>query len=60
MTETAEQTGLHRVSLYKMLDESGNPELRSVDKILHVVGLRLAVVSNSDGRAESHLRDWRW
>lgn len=43
VAETADQAGLNRVSLYKMLSETGNPELRSIEKILHVLGLKLKV-----------------
>ncbi len=39
----AQQTGLNRETLYRTLSEKGNPELASLDKLLHAVGLRLAV-----------------
>jgi len=41
----AEKTKLNRESLYKMLSERGNPELRSLDALLHALGFRLAVAS---------------
>jgi probable addiction module antidote protein len=41
--ELAQQTGLNRESLYRTLSEKGNPELASLDKLLHALGLRLAV-----------------
>jgi probable addiction module antidote protein len=43
MTETAERAGMNRVSLYKALSETGNPELRSVVGVLHAIGLKLEV-----------------
>ncbi len=43
MTTLAQQTGLNRETLYRTLSEKGNPELASLDKLLHAVGLRLAV-----------------
>ncbi len=43
----ADLTGLNRQQLYRTLSENGNPELRSLSKILGVSGLRLAVVAKS-------------
>jgi probable addiction module antidote protein len=43
MAQLAEKTKLNRESLYKMLSERGNPELRSLEALLHALGLRLAV-----------------
>ncbi len=39
----AQQSGLNRETLYRALSEQGNPELTSLDKLLHAVGLRLAI-----------------
>jgi probable addiction module antidote protein len=39
----AQQSGLNRETLYRTLSDQGNPELTSLDKLLHAVGLRLAV-----------------
>lgn len=41
----AEKAKLNRESLYKMLSERGNPELRSLDALLHALGFRLAVTA---------------
>jgi probable addiction module antidote protein len=41
--DPAQQTGLNRESLYRTLSEKGNPELASLDKLLHTLGLRLAI-----------------
>lgn len=43
MTEVARKAKLGRESLYKALSESGNPELQTVNKLLHAMGLRLSV-----------------
>ena len=48
MSKLAEATGLNRESLYRMLSGKGNPELRSLDRLLHALGLKLAVEADSD------------
>ncbi|WP_455378077.1 addiction module antidote protein [Petrachloros mirabilis] len=45
--QLAEKANLNRESLYKMLSERGNPELRSLDALLHALGFRLSVTSAS-------------
>jgi probable addiction module antidote protein len=44
----ADRTGLNRQQLYRTLSENGNPELRSLSKILGVSGLRFAVVAKTN------------
>jgi probable addiction module antidote protein len=39
----AAETQLAREALYRLLSAQGNPQLASLDKILHALGLRLAV-----------------
>ncbi|MBA3964536.1 MAG: putative addiction module antidote protein [Nitrospirales bacterium] len=46
MAQLAERTKLNRERLHKMLSERGNPELRSLDALLHALGFRLAVTAN--------------
>ncbi len=46
VAQLAEKTKLNRESLYKMLSGRGNPELRSLDALLHALGFRLAVTAN--------------
>jgi probable addiction module antidote protein len=46
VAQLAEKTKLNRESLYKMLSERGNPELRSLGVLLHALGFRLAVASS--------------
>ena len=43
MTQIARNTGLNRENLYRVLSEDGNPVLNSLEKLLKVLGLRLAV-----------------
>lgn len=51
VARTADLTGLNRQQLYRTLSENGNPELRSLSKILGVSGLRFAVVVKNNKRA---------
>jgi probable addiction module antidote protein len=46
VAQLAEKAKLNRESLYKVLSERGNPELRSLDALLHALGFRLAVTAN--------------
>jgi len=48
MSKLAEATGLNRESLYRMLSEQGNPELNSLSRLLHALGLKLAVEADED------------
>lgn len=41
MTQIARETGLGRESLYKTLSPEGNPELATLLKVVHALGLRL-------------------
>ena len=43
MSKLAEATGLNRESLYRMLSGKGNPQLKSLDRLLHALGLKLAI-----------------
>ena len=47
INELAENTELNRTTLYKMLSEQGNPTLLSLNAVLRVFGLRLAIAKNS-------------
>ena len=42
VTEVAEAAKLNRENLYRMLSNRGNPELRSLDALLHALGFRLS------------------
>jgi probable addiction module antidote protein len=43
MTLLSEQTGIGRTSLYKALSSKGNPELTTLLKVIHALGLQLYV-----------------
>ena len=45
VAQLAEKAKLNRESLYKMLSKRGNPELKSLDSLLHALGFRLAVTA---------------
>ncbi len=49
MKQLAEAATLNRESLYRMLSAQGNPELASLEKVLHALGLRLAVTVETVG-----------
>ena len=46
VAQLADKTNLNRDSPYKMRSERGNPELKSLDALLHALGFRLAVTAN--------------
>lgn len=43
MAVVARKAKLGRESLYKALSDKGNPEIRTVNKVLHAMGMRLTV-----------------
>ncbi len=43
MSEIARETGLGRESLYKALSSTGNPEFKTVQKVVRSLGLKLHV-----------------
>lgn len=43
MAKLARSARVGEKSLYKMLSKTGNPELRTVHKVLHAAGLRIDV-----------------
>ena len=43
ISKLAAATGLNRESLYRMLSGKGNPELKSLDRLLHALGLKITV-----------------
>ena len=44
MTDIAKKAGVTRASLYKSLAESGNPNYKTIHKVVEALGLKLAVV----------------
>ena len=49
MSGVARETGLGRESLYKALSSEGNPELATVMKVMHALGLRFHAAASSRG-----------
>ena len=50
ISEIARLTNLNRENLYRILSTKGNPKLKSLNSVLHSVGLKLAVeVENNAG-----------
>ena len=45
MANVARKAHVGRESLYKTLSENGNPELRTINRLLHAMGLRLSVTA---------------
>lgn len=43
MTDLSKKSGLNRESLYKMLSEKGNPEMKSIKALLNGLGFRLTI-----------------
>ncbi|MEA3240681.1 MAG: addiction module antidote protein [Pseudomonadota bacterium] len=43
LSEIARETKLNRENLYRILSTQGNPKLKSLNSVLHSVGLRLSV-----------------
>jgi probable addiction module antidote protein len=44
MTKLSRISKMNRVNLYRMLKKDGNPELETLETILHALGFRLAIV----------------
>ena len=47
ITKLSEKTNLNRQHLYKSLSEDGNPTIKTLDAILHALGLRLTIIKAS-------------
>lgn len=45
MANVARKAHVGRESLYKTLSANGNPELRTINRLLHAMGLRLSVTA---------------
>jgi probable addiction module antidote protein len=43
ISQVAQEAALNRENLYRMLSPVGNPQLSSLNAVLHTLGLRLAV-----------------
>ena len=49
ISEIAKETSLNRENLYRILSTKGNPKLKSLNSVLHCIGLRLSI------EVENHL-----
>ncbi len=58
MQKLAKKTGFGRESLYRSLSDSCDPRISTVQRVLHAMGLRLAVMPLSE--AELKLVGKRW
>jgi probable addiction module antidote protein len=50
ISEIARQSNLNRENLYRILSKKGNPKLKSLNSVLHCIGLKLAV------EVDNHIR----
>ena len=55
MTQLADEMGISRRGLYKMLSLSGNPELETIQKFISAIGPKLTVAS-IDKKRKSKIR----
>jgi probable addiction module antidote protein len=53
MTQIAKETGLNRESLYSALSPEGNPTLATLLKVIHALGLQLAVKTSREPRIKA-------
>lgn len=61
MARVAKAGGITRPALYRMLSADGNPELKSLTRILHALGFQLAVAkraARSSAFLKSKVADW--
>jgi probable addiction module antidote protein len=54
MGSVAQEAGVNRENLYRMLSGIGNPRLSSLLAVLRALGLRLSVESNKAGKPERY------
>lgn len=45
MSKLSHGAKLNRANLYKMLSKNGNPEIKTLDQVLHMFGLRVAITT---------------
>ncbi len=53
LSKIATRAGLNRQQLYRTLSRAGNPELRSLTRILDATGLQLVVAAKPERRART-------
>jgi probable addiction module antidote protein len=60
ITKVARESSLDRVNIYRMLSGTGNPRLSSLEKILHALGLRLAISVEDANPSPKNVRANQW
>ena len=50
VAKLAEDTDLNRENLYRVLSSKGNPNLSTLNKVLHALGLRISVTIDEEDR----------
>lgn len=53
MSAVAKKAHINRESLYRMLSKKGNPELKSVLNLPHVVGLKISIEPKKSRRSKA-------
>jgi len=53
MSVIAKKAHINRESLYRMLSKKGNPELKNVFNLLHIVGLKISVKPEKKSRSKA-------
>lgn len=44
MKELAQRSGLHRENIYRVFKEGSNPSIKTVDKLIKAMGIRLKMI----------------
>ena len=52
MAEVAEKAGLGRESLYKALKDGASPRFDTILRVIHALGLKLAIVSATEASSD--------
>ena len=59
MSKVSRETELNRANLYKMLSKNGNPEIKTLDQVLHIFGLRVLITTiKKSQRLSTELEDY--
>lgn len=44
MSKVAKESNLNRANLYQMLSQKGNPRMQTLEKVLGILGMKIAIV----------------
>lgn len=53
MAAMAKKARMSRESLYRMLSKKGNPELKSILNLLHIIGLKISIEPEKSSRSKA-------